>query len=344
MGRVVKTVKLRLDSFGSFLGMEKGCFVLRDKKGNTKKYPLFETEIGEVVLQSGNLVSTGALTACGFWGIDVLITTRAGRPIAVLKNLEDDAGVETRIAQYEALKNGKGVHIAKQIILGKILSQNLILKKYSLRPLDVIGIKERIDSLEDNDLAFLRRRLIQIEGTCSKLYFQEIFTLFPRMLIPSSRKTFHAYDGLNNLFNLAYELLFWKCYRALLKAHLETHLGFVHTLFFERPSLVCDFQELYRYLVDDFLIGLSRSLKVSDFKAKVENFKGKRGQRMFMGKAKTDALTESLHAYFQKKVDMPRFRHGYRQEIESLINEEAILLSLYIRNKSREWTPRIAVT
>jgi len=85
MGRVVKTVKLVVDSFGSFLGMEKGCIVLRDKKGNTKKYPMFETEIGEVVLQSGNLVSTGALSALGFWQIDVLATTRNSYPIAMLK-------------------------------------------------------------------------------------------------------------------------------------------------------------------------------------------------------------------------------------------------------------------
>ncbi len=45
MGKV-RTIKLVVDRFGSFLGMEKGCFILRDKKGNTKKYPLFETEIG----------------------------------------------------------------------------------------------------------------------------------------------------------------------------------------------------------------------------------------------------------------------------------------------------------
>jgi CRISPR/Cas system-associated endonuclease Cas1 len=106
MGRV-KHVKLVVDSFGSFLGMEKGCLVLRDKKGKTKKYPMFETEIGEVVLQSGNLVSTGVLSALGFWQIDVLVTTRNGYPIAMLKNLEDDAHVETRICQYEALRNGK---------------------------------------------------------------------------------------------------------------------------------------------------------------------------------------------------------------------------------------------
>jgi hypothetical protein len=32
MGRETKVVKLVVDSFGSFLGMEKGCIILRDKK------------------------------------------------------------------------------------------------------------------------------------------------------------------------------------------------------------------------------------------------------------------------------------------------------------------------
>jgi len=35
MGRTIKAVDGRLDSFGSFLGMEKGCIVLRDKHGNS---------------------------------------------------------------------------------------------------------------------------------------------------------------------------------------------------------------------------------------------------------------------------------------------------------------------
>jgi len=85
MGRKIKVVNLVLDSYGSFLGMEKGCIILRDKYGNIEKYPLFEAEIGEVVLKSGNFVSTGVLSALGFWGIDVAIVTRNGRPIAMLK-------------------------------------------------------------------------------------------------------------------------------------------------------------------------------------------------------------------------------------------------------------------
>jgi len=51
---------------GSYLGMSKGCFVLRDREGNEEKYPLFENQIKEVVLQSGNSISTGALASLGF--------------------------------------------------------------------------------------------------------------------------------------------------------------------------------------------------------------------------------------------------------------------------------------
>jgi hypothetical protein len=55
--------------------MEKGCFVVTDKHGHKDRYPLFENEIGEVVLKSGNAVSTGALAALGFWDVDVMIMT-----------------------------------------------------------------------------------------------------------------------------------------------------------------------------------------------------------------------------------------------------------------------------
>ncbi|MEM2915209.1 MAG: CRISPR-associated endonuclease Cas1 [Candidatus Bathyarchaeia archaeon] len=41
---------------------------------------------------------------------------------------------------------------------------------------------------------------------------------------------------------------------ALIKAKLEPYLGFLHSVQFAKPSLVCDFMELYRYLVDDFII------------------------------------------------------------------------------------------
>ena len=340
MGRKIKVVNLVLDSYGSFLGMEKGCIILRDRNRNTIRYPLFEAEIGEVVLRSGNMVSTGVLSALGFWGIDVLVTTRNDRPIAVLRNLEDDSHVKTRICQYEALKNSKGVHIAKQTVLGKVLGQNQVLRKYGLRQLDVMRYREEI---ENTELSYdsMRKKLLAIEGRASKHYFSEVFKMFYKELRPEKRRSFQAYDGINNTFNLVYELLFWKCYRALSKAHLEPYLGFLHTIAFGRPSLVCDFEELYRYLVDDFLINYRLNLKPRRFEARTETFNEKKGKRIYLNKPETKKLTKELHDYFKRTVMVPRVRRGNMQEIESLINEEAFLLAKYLRNERESWTPRI---
>jgi CRISPR-associated protein Cas1 len=341
MGRRSKVVNLVVDTFGNFLGVDRGCIILRDKERMEKRYPLFESELGEVVLTSGNVVSTQALSALGFWGVDVLIATRNGRPIAMLKTLTDDSHVKTRISQYEAINNGKGIDVAKQIVTAKILSQNQVLKKVGLRQHDVMRAKETINNLETDKLSLLRKKLINIEGRFTRRYFEQIFQLFPYGLRPDRRRGFQAYDGVNNLFNLAYELLFWKCYRALSKAHLETHLGFVHILLHGRPSLVCDFEELYRYLIDDFLIEYSKKLRKKDFVAKTLMFNNKRGKRIFLGKTAMNKLTSGLYDYFRSTVIIPNFKRGRQQEIESLINEEAHLLAKYLRGESKQWTPRL---
>jgi hypothetical protein len=39
---------------------------------------------------------------------------------------------------------------------------------------------------------------------------------------------------------------------------------------------------------------------------------------------------------------IPRIRMGEKQEIETLISEEALLLAMYLRDEKPEWKPRIA--
>jgi hypothetical protein len=43
-------------------------------------------------------------------------------------------------------------------------------------------------------------------------------------------------------------------------------------------------------------------------------------------------------------VEVPRIRVGKKQEIETLINEEAMLLGMYFRNERKDWIPRIGIT
>jgi CRISPR-associated protein Cas1 len=294
------------------------------------------------MIKSGNSVSSGALASCGFWGIDCLFLTQKGRPVAMLRSLDDDSHVKTRISQYEASKNEKADYIAKKLILGKLEGQNQVLSKYGLKRHD-FSVVNSIKSLKDDSK--FRARLMCIEGHASEKYFDQILGLIPEAVRPESRKTFKAYDGINNIFNLAYEILSWKVQHALIKAKLEPYLGFLHSITKGKPSLICDFQELYRYLVEDFVIQFCRTLQKRDFIMKNEDFsKDRKGKREYLNDSLTHILIKSLNNYFQTKIEIPRIRVGKKQEIETLINEEAMLLGMYLRNEKKDWIPRIGIT
>ena len=339
----VKSEKIVLDGSGYYLGMEKGFLVVKDRERKVvEKYALFDEEIGEIVLKSGNFVSVGALASLSFWGIDVLVLTHRGWPVAVLRDVDDDSHITTRIGQYEALKNGKGVEIAKQIVLAKIESQNKVLEKYGLKPHDLKFVKRCINEVDSESLESVRRKLLGVEGRFTRQYYDRIFQLLP--INPRLRKTYKAYDGINNIFNFVYTILKWKVYQSALKAKLEPYLGFLHSEQFGKPSLVCDLMELYRYLVDDFLIQYCKKLRKRDFVVKKESFSKKRkGKREYLNDELNDELMKGFYAYLEGKIELSRIRHGTRQTLETLINEEALLLAKYLRDEIKVWTPRITV-
>jgi CRISPR-associated protein Cas1 len=151
---------------------------------------------------------------------------------------------------------------------------------------------------------------------------------------------FKAYDGVNNIFNLGYEVLQWKVHRAIIKAKLEPYLGFLHSVQYGKPSLVCDLQELYRYLIDDFVIQFCQGLKEKDFTVKSESVTRKKmGKREYLNNTKTRRMMKVLEGFFESKVKIPLIRHGKRQRIETLINEEALLLARYLRGELETWIP-----
>jgi len=188
----------------------------------------------------------------------------------------------------------------------------------------------------------LRKRLLQIEGKFSQFYFGQLFQLFSEKLRPEKRRGFKAYDGLNNIFNYCYEMLSWKVHKALINAKLEPYLGFLHSVQFGKPSLVCDFQELYRYLIDDYLIERCRKLRKKDF-VLVTDFmmRLKMGKRIHLCEYETNELAEDLNSLFERKVEIQRIKHGNRQTIDTLINEEALLFAKYLRRERNAWIPRV---
>jgi hypothetical protein len=67
------------------------------------------------------------------------------------------------------------------------------------------------------------------------------------------------------------------------------------------------------------------------------------GKREYLTDLETRQFTSKLKAYFESYVEVPRIRVGKKQKIETLINEEALLLAKFLRNEHTSWLPRIAI-
>jgi len=68
---------------------------------------------------------------------------------------------------------------------------------------------------------------------------------------------------------------------------------------------------------------------------------GKIGKREYLSDNETKDFMFALDKLFNSMVDISRIRHGKRQEFETLISEEALLLAKYLRQERDYWIPRL---
>ena len=51
---------------------------------------------------------------------------------------------------------------------------------------------------------------------------------------------------------------------------------------------------------------------------------------------------KALNKYLESNDKIPRIKVGKKQTLETLINEEVLLLARFLRNEKNNWIPRIA--
>jgi len=80
--------------------------------------------------------------------------------------------------------------------------------------------------------------------------------------------------------------------------HTYQFLGFVHSIQHGKPSLVCDLQEPYRPLVDNFVIEYLKKLKTKDFE---KNYRSKK-PRIFLKHEESSKLIVELNSFLDNKI------------------------------------------
>lgn len=74
------------------------------------------------------------------------------------------------------------------------------------------------------------------------------------------------------------------------------------------------------------------------------NYENKKGKRVYLNELQTRDLMRQLDRFFESDIEVPRIQVGKRQTIETLINEETLLLAKFLRAERKNWVPRIVTS
>jgi len=82
-------------------------------------------------------------------------------------------------------------------------------------------------------------------------------------------------------------------------------------------------------------------LNPKDFSLKEDSISKRKSKRVFLKDSKSREFMRKLNRYFETFVNIPRIRVGHKQELETLICEEALVFASCLRSNKKSWKPRI---
>lgn len=167
--------------------------------------------------------------------------------------------VELRRRQVAIHAQG-GIHLARQMIAGKILNSRTLLRRNSR--VNVASTVNALKKLADQALeADTFATLLGVEGAAARLYFSQFLT----MLSPYAADLCHDFslmgrrrrpppDPLNALLSFCYSMLTKDLVATTLAIGLDPLLGVYHRARHGRPALALDLAEEFRPLIADSVV------------------------------------------------------------------------------------------
>jgi len=245
-------------------------------------------------------ITTGLLARAKKFGFSIVFMSHSLKPYAYWNaHLEGNTLLRKKQYDYNSLD------IAVWFVKNKIHNQKESLKK--IRNKDD-KIKETIKSLSqyENNLILKcdisLKELLGLEGIASRMYFQALFYEFQWR----GRKPRAKIDMSNCLLDMGYSVLFNFMDGLLGLYGFDVYKGVYHKEFYQRKSLVCDFVEPFRPIID---YSIRRAYKLNQIKK--EDFIISNGQYRLFGKKSLPYMDFLTKALLANKEEMFKYVQAY---------------------------------
>lgn len=242
-----------INNYGYFLGLKSNRMIVKKGDEIINEYPLSRLKTIHIA-SSGVSLSSDLIFALSVRGIKTFFNTYNNH--AALHSLYEHKNVIVKKSQYESEVNGKGIELARQIILGKIKNQRSTLL-YASRKLikesyiDIIYKLDELINILKNKVEINNGYILGIEGKAADIYFNGLkkLHLFPETFFMRTKR--YSSEITNISLNYGYAILENFIYKSLINAGLDPYFGVLHSLRSGKPSLVLDVMEEYRSFIVD---------------------------------------------------------------------------------------------
>lgn len=322
---------------GTTVSKREGCFVVSRNKETLFEIPK-ETLENLVLIGSIQITSSAICELLGS-GIPMTWISATGR---FLGRLESPGHVRIFKQKKQFLLQDQpfSLEMGRRIILAKIHNQLTLLRHYNYQrkiPTVTIDIHNMMTMAKQVKLAENKEEVMGYEGMAAKIYFSALGEIIDPRFSFQRRSKRPPLDPFNSMISLAYTLIGYEIFTAVVLEGLHPYVGCLHELKEGHPALVSDLLEEWRpVLADSFVLSLIQhhEIKPEHFYHDEETdgiFLTPQGRKIFLGAY--EKKLRSTNQYFEGK-------HSYRRTLsyqtaqysQSLLAEDpAIYEPIWIR-------------
>lgn len=270
-----------VNKYGSKISKKGEC--LEIKSGNETQ-EIYILAVTDLILSTHCLISTDVLELCVKNDVTVQFLSKQGTPFCEINSFEGGESPIIKRKQLALSTNKAGVSIVKGLLVKKLQNRVKQLKELSKnRPaaskekikaavLELTNYIQKISQTPGSSMEVARESLQGYEGSAGRVYFKIISELLPAEYRFNGRSYLPAKDMYNAMLNYAYGILYGNIKTDCYLAKLDPYIGIMHADIYNKPTLVFDLVEAYRYYPEKVVFTLFSKRRVKeDFFSKKDN-------------------------------------------------------------------------
>jgi CRISP-associated protein Cas1 len=345
-------MQLYLDSFGAYLAVQNGGFLVRLRGGSEPRF-FAVREIGAILMTRGTALSADAALLAADAGIPLLlIDANTHFPLAQLGSGRPGSIATIRKNQLGFSRSAAGFEWVARRLAQKAARQREHLRRtteegwVSPETAADLALSDRLLAAQERIFAqwkpapvpwtaAVQEQTAQTfrgqEGTASRIYFQALGKCLAGKTAFTGRQQRPAYEPFNALLNYLYGMLYTSVQVALLKNGLDPQIGVLHAdQYGDAPTLAFDAIEPYRSWADGVALRLFLSGAVQDamFVPAPEN---QAGGGLWIGAAGKSIVLDTMLDF----LNQPEYYNGKNVRRSVQIDLEARQLALFL--KEMDW-------